>query len=60
IRITILTKTGCLFVQELNTASNILVGSFYGDNTLNRYAQLDYNEPVGGPKTDWYFGKFTV
>ncbi|MEQ6118379.1 hypothetical protein [Reichenbachiella sp. MALMAid0571] len=43
------TGTDSLTNEPLNTASNIIAGNGNGDITISGYAQIDYNEPVGGP-----------
>ncbi|MFY0652637.1 MAG: hypothetical protein JXQ96_11415 [Cyclobacteriaceae bacterium] len=35
--------------EPLNTASNIIAGNGNGRVTVSGYAQIDYNQPVGGP-----------
>jgi len=43
------TSTDSLTNEPLNTASNIIAGNGNGDITISGYAQIDYNQPVGGP-----------
>lgn len=44
-----ITATDSVTNEPLNTASNILAGNGNGDITVSGYAQIDYNQPVGGP-----------